>query len=287
MAKGFQIKNFGGNVSWIPSLHFCPGTEAELLSILEDHRGKEFRAVASLHSWSPVAATSGVTIDMARFNSVRVLPEQHAVWVGAGCTLQKALDHLRTGGWTFPTLGAVKRQTIAGAISTGTHGSGAPGLSHFVHAVRVARYCRETGKAVIETIESGDELRAARCALGCLGVLLEVKLSIRWNYRVEEVLRTENSIQDLLSRYSDHPLSFFVLAPYTNQLVMWQRREVSSGAPDGLLQKTVAALYRLQNYLGADVLFHLLINLIRRTGLRTHRKFFEVFPTTAPRQTGG
>ena len=106
---------------------------------MEEHRGRELRVVASLHSWSPVAATDGITIDMSGFQTVRVLPEEHAVWLGAGCSLQRALDQLRQSGWTLPTLGAVKRQTIAGAISTGTHGSGAPGLSHFVHAVRVAR----------------------------------------------------------------------------------------------------------------------------------------------------
>ena len=130
---------------------------------------------------------------------------------------------------------------------------------------------------IIETIEEGEELQAARCALGCLGILLEVRLSIRWNYLVEETLRTEESVPDLLSRFSDHPLSFFVLAPYTDQLVMWQRREVSS-AQRGVLQGFLAGLWRLQNYLGVDVFFHLLISIVRRTGLSYHRKFFELFP---------
>jgi len=244
---------------------------------MEEHRGRELRVVASLHSWSPVAATDGITIDMSGFQTVRVLPEEHAVWLGAGCSLQRALDQLRQSGWTLPTLGAVKRQTIAGAISTGTHGSGAPGLSHFVHAVRVARYCPKSGQPVIEIIDDGEELKAARCALGCLGILLEVRLSIRWNYLVEETLRTEENISDLLTRFSDHPLSFFVLAPYTNQLVMWQRREVSSGK-QGPYQRFIARLWRLQNYLGVDVFFHLLITAVRRTGLSSHRRFFEIFP---------
>ncbi|MEZ6134963.1 MAG: hypothetical protein R3C53_08650 [Pirellulaceae bacterium] len=56
-------------------------------------------------------------------------------------------------------------QTIAGAISTGTHGSGRHSLSHYVIGVRVARYDPQTGDAVIVDITDGDELRAARCSL--------------------------------------------------------------------------------------------------------------------------
>jgi len=70
------------------------------------------------------------------------------VRVGAGCTLQ-LLDKLHaTTDQTLPTLGAVKKQTIAGAISTGTHGSGRQSLSHFVANVRIAAY-DSAGRATI------------------------------------------------------------------------------------------------------------------------------------------
>ena len=123
-----SIQNFGGNVRWSPARYYQPRTEQKLLSILQKHQGEQIRAVASRHSWSPIAATPGITIDLKALTGVEVHSDH--VWLDAGCTIQRALDHLRRQGWTLSTLGAIKRQTIAGAISTGTHGSGHPGLSH-------------------------------------------------------------------------------------------------------------------------------------------------------------
>jgi len=52
--------------------------------------------------------------------------------------LQDLLDRLHAmTDRTLPTLGVIKRQTISGAVSTGTHGSGRPSLSHFVTGVRI------------------------------------------------------------------------------------------------------------------------------------------------------
>ena len=278
MTQGRSIENFGGNVHWTPAKYYQPRTEQKLLSILEQHRGEQIRAMASLHSWSPVAATTGITIDLKALNSVRILPDQKSVWLGAGCTIQRALDQLRRqGGWTLPALGAIKKQTIAGAISTGTHGSGAPGMSHFVQAIRIARYCPETKDVVVDEIEDGEELRATRCALGCLGVVLEVRLPIRPVFLVEETLRVAPSLSSLLVRYSDNPLSFFVQAPYTDELVIWERREVSS-VKMTFPRRLLAFLYRAHNFWGVDLGFHIIISVLTRLKLPAFKKFFRMFP---------
>jgi hypothetical protein len=278
MPPGRLIQNFGGNVNWTPFHHYQPQNEESLLSILEQHKGEKFRAVASLHSWSPVAATSGVTIDMRAFNGVKVLSGEESVWLGAGCTIQRALNLLRSqGGLTLPSIGAIKKQTIAGAISTGTHGSGAPGMSHFIQAVRIAHYDQETGEAIVGEINSGEELRAVRCGLGCLGILLEVKMPIRPIYLVEETVRRVKDIPEIVARYSDHPLSFFALAPYTGEFIMWERREIPQ-MELSFQQRIVAYLYRLQNFVGVDVVFHLLISVLKRASFSALKRFFEIFP---------
>ena len=80
-----------------------------------------------------------VSIDLRRFDAVEPFTRdaKNFVRVGAGCRLQDLLDRLHAAtNQTLPTLGAIKRQTVAGAISTGTHGSGRQSLSHFVSRVR-------------------------------------------------------------------------------------------------------------------------------------------------------
>lgn len=275
-----EIINFGDNVRWTPTHLYRPTTEVELLEILERHRGEKLRAVASLHSWSPVAKSAGVSIDMGAFHSVTLAQgaDQVTARVGAGCTLQRLLDQLHSRGeWTLPTLGAIKKQTIAGAISTGTHGSGSPGLSHFVLEARVARFDSQTGEAKIVEVTEGEELQAVRCGLGCAGIIVEVRLLCRKRYLVRESISQFSQLGDLLVASHDHPLSFFALAPYSNHLVFWRRTELE-WRELSLVEKLKARLYRLQNYWGFDIVFHILISGLKHMGLGAHKQFFQALP---------
>src|SRR5881394_3114145 len=133
-----KLANFGRNLNW-QSRWYRPRNDDDVLEILEKHRTERVRAIGALHSWSDVAQSDGVTLDMSEFADVR--PYGKKVQVGAGCTLDKLLARLHAlTNRTLPTMGAIKRQTISGIISTGTHGSGKPSLSHFVTAVRLAAY---------------------------------------------------------------------------------------------------------------------------------------------------
>jgi len=171
-----RLANFGRNLSW-QSRGYRPRNDDDVLEILERHRTERVRAIGALHSWSDVAQSDGVTLDMSEFADVR--PYGKKVQVGAGCTLDKLLARLHAlTNRTLPTMGAIKRQTISGIISTGTHGSGKPSLSHFVTAVRLAAYDTAGNPKIFEYRDDRDaeELEAARCALGRMGVLCRSSL---------------------------------------------------------------------------------------------------------------
>jgi hypothetical protein len=111
-----------------------------------------------------IAAGADVCLELSRMTSVEpfVKDGRHFVRVGAGCTLQTLLDKLHAAtDQTLPTFGAVKKQTIAGAISTGTHGSGLQSLSHFVTNVRIAGASLEPPRRSTTTL--GQALSPAGC----------------------------------------------------------------------------------------------------------------------------
>lgn len=123
-----MVKNFGENVTFQPVHVYTPTSEEEVLSILDRHADRQVRVRGSLHSWSPVAATDDVLIDLQAFDRVAVETNgmgQHWADVGGGCVLERLVDELERRGLTLPTIGAVTKQTVAGAIATATHGSGA------------------------------------------------------------------------------------------------------------------------------------------------------------------
>ncbi len=160
-----SITNFGGNLRFTPRHLYVPTTEAEVLAILDRHAQGKIRVVGALHSWSPAVVCADALIDLRHFDTVQVERDTNgAVWaaVGGGCRIKHLLRKLRyVAGATLPSIGLITEQTIAGAIATGTHGSGKHSLSHYVAELRVAAYDGATGKARIYTWSDGTELRAA------------------------------------------------------------------------------------------------------------------------------
>src|SRR5688572_15015059 len=131
--------NFGRNVSFEPSRTYVPRTEDEVLAILREPGQRNIRCIGSLHSWSGLVAAADVAVDLRHFDEVQLIGSaaEGRVQVGAGCTIDRLLAELRRHGRTLPTVGAIVKQTIAGATATGTHGSGASSLSHLVDGVRL------------------------------------------------------------------------------------------------------------------------------------------------------
>jgi hypothetical protein len=272
------LTNFGGNQAWQTRCH-RPRTEQDVLDILARHRNGQIRALGALHSWSDVAVSSDVALDMSAFDQVRPFTKdgETFVEVGAGCRLQALLDRLHTAGdQTLPTLVAIKRQTISGAVSTGTHGSGKQSLSHFVAGVRVAAY-DAAGQPKIFAYRDGDELKAAGCALGCMGVILSVDLPTVPKYLVEETVRRHETLPEVLNAYADRPLTQFVLVPYHWTYIAWERNAVA-------LRKLTAGewlkayFFRLTNAVSVDVAFHLMVKAALALGAGAVRMLMKLMP---------
>jgi L-gulono-1,4-lactone dehydrogenase len=271
------LTNFGGNQTCRP-LRYRPRNDEDVLAILERHSHGQVRPFGSLHSWSDVAVSSGVALDMSAFDQVRPFTQAGETFaeVGAGLRLQEVLDRLHKGGHTLPTLGAIKRQTISGAISTGTHGSGRQSLSHFVTAVRVAAY-DASGRPKIITHRDGNALKAARCALGCMGAILSVEVSTVPQYMVKETVTRHATLDDVLSRYPEQPLTQFVLTPHRWAYVAWERRPVEKRARSRV-ERLTAWLFRAYNTVGVDVLFHFLLKASLGTSAAAVKMLLRIMP---------
>jgi L-gulonolactone oxidase len=270
------LANFGGNEVWRSTRH-VPGSDDEVLAILARHRAERVRAVGSLHSWSDAVVAPGVTLDLRRLCRVSYDQDDGTgrVRVEAGCTLQALLDYLdATAGRTLPTMGVIKRQTVAGLISTGTHGSGHPSVGHFVTAVRAAAFDAE-GVPTIYEDRDGKALRASRCGLGTMGIVLSVELRTVPRFRVRETVLRVDAVGDALRLFADHPLTQFALVPHTRKILVWQRETVG-GYPGWNGPRTW--FFRAFNVLGVDVGFHLLLKTCLWLGQRAVRALMKLLP---------
>lgn len=266
------VRNFGRNIEFHPQRVFAPKSEEELLAILAQSQGRRIRVVGRLHSWSEAPLADDVMLDLRNFNQVHVESRDGKNWVtvGAGCQIKRLLAELdRQNAGTLPSLGLITEQSIAGAISTATHGSGKHSMSHYMQEIRVAHYDPETGEPTIRTINDGNELRAARCALGALGIIVSVSFWARPQYNVEEHFSKYDSLNEVLAGEEEYPLQQFYLMPWTWKFFAQHRRETT--APRG----GWTTLYRWYFYLSFDICLHLIILFLARI-LRSPRitKFF-------------
>lgn len=256
------INNFGGNVRLDAGAYACPRTEDELLAFLNDHRHGEIRCVGRLHSWSRVIEANGAVVDMRHFNSIKLHPSgsDRVVRVGAGCQIKDVVRELQRHGLTLPTLGLIDEQSVAGAIATGTHGSGRQSLSHFVRAVRIASFSGDEGQAKLDwiTTDEPQRLRAARCSLGCLGVLTEVEFPVREQYAIEEHFQHYDTLAEVIEKESDYPLQQFYITPWRWDFFAQHRVETDHN------RSWHAFIYCWFWSLGMDTVLHLVICLLAR-----------------------
>ena len=255
-----QRKNFGRNLGLRPSVAYTPADEQEILHILDRHRGQRIRAVGRLHSWSEAVLGDDVLLDLRRLKDVQLQPDgdQFVATVGAGCQIKRLLKELNRDGATLHSLGLITKQTIAGAISTGTHGSGRHSMSHYVVGVRLARYDATSGQAIIEELSAGEPLQAARCSLGSLGIILSVKIRCRAQYNVQEHFTESGRLSDVLDAEASFPLQQFYLIPWRWSYFCQHRRE------DDRPRSRLARLYRLYSLGVIDYGLHLQIIFMER-----------------------
>ncbi len=171
--------NWAGTARARPAHVATPRTLDELRDAVAAgaRRGLPIRAVGSGHSFSEVAVTDGVQLRLDALSGVvDADPASGCVTVLAGTRLSDLNDELWRHGLALSNLGDVDVQTVSGAISTGTHGTGAdhPGLAS---AVRALTLVRPDGSLLACSADSEPEVfAAARIAMGALGVLATVTL---------------------------------------------------------------------------------------------------------------
>ena len=194
------------------------------------------------HSFTDIACTDGVMVDMAGMRRVLEV-DGDEVTVEAGITLHELGEELRARGLAMENQGDVDPQTIAGAISTATHGTGGRfgNLSSQVAGIRLV-----DGTGELRELRDGDELRAARVSLGALGAIAAVTLRCVPAFTIHRI-DEPRPLDDVLPRLdelvdaNDHWEAFVM--PYTRRaLTLTSERTDRAPEPPGRVAELVRDL---------------------------------------------
>jgi L-gulono-1,4-lactone dehydrogenase len=172
-------RNWAGDQRCAPAAVRRPASNEELCGALERaaREGTRVRVAGAGHSFSDIACTDGLMLTLERLAGILDIDRSSGlVRVQAGVTIRELSRRLAPHGLALENLGDIDAQTIAGAISTATHGTGAR-LRNLSSQVSELTLALADGSTLSCSPERDPEVfRAARVGLGALGVVVEVTL---------------------------------------------------------------------------------------------------------------
>ncbi|RIJ71090.1 FAD-binding protein [Nakamurella silvestris] len=171
--------NWTGDERCDPSVILRPTSVEEVAALVRSaaDTGTPVRVVGSGHSFSDLVLTDGIMVDLSGLTGLlRVEAGTGLVRVAAGTTLAELNVLLDRHGLAMPNLGDIDHQTLAGAISTGTHGTGAR-LGNLATQVTAIQLVAADG-TIHELTGQDDALTAARIGLGSLGIITAYTLKV-------------------------------------------------------------------------------------------------------------
>lgn len=184
--------NWSGEVRCTPRKIARPTSIDALVGLVHEtaSRGGKLRVAGSGHSFSPVVATDQTLVTLAGLTGVQeVSVSSQQATVMAGTSIRALGDMLLPHGLALTNQGDVDAQAIAGAVSTGTHGTGIGFGSLSTQAVALTVIVASGERLELSASSEPEIFKAAQVSLGTLGVLARVRLQLERAYVLKDVRR--------------------------------------------------------------------------------------------------
>ncbi len=214
-------QNWAGNQRTDPARTIVARDAGDVVDAVKvaQRDGLRVKALGSGHSFTAIAVPDDVALlapsdpDQVRVDGTGLAT------VPAGLTLRALNALLWDRGWALPNLGDIDAQTVAGAISTGTHGTGARhrGVAAQVRSFEIV--LADGALLTCSPVENPELFAAGRIGLGALGILVSVTLQAVPAFRlhaVEAAMPLERVLADLDELVAAHEHFEFYWFPHTD-----------------------------------------------------------------------
>ncbi|MFJ9928592.1 D-arabinono-1,4-lactone oxidase [Streptomyces misionensis] len=174
-------RNWGGNVEARPARQVEPASVEELAAAVRRARedGLKVKAVGTGHSFTSIAATDGVLIRPQLLTGIRGIDRAAmTVTVESGTPLKRLNAALAREGLSLTNMGDIMEQTVSGATSTGTHGTGRDSASIAAQIKGLELVMADGSVLGCSEKENPEVFAAARTGLGALGIVTAITFAV-------------------------------------------------------------------------------------------------------------
>ncbi|MFI6249613.1 D-arabinono-1,4-lactone oxidase [Streptomyces sp. NPDC051016] len=179
--KSGTWRNWGGNVTVRPAREVTPASVDELAAAVRQaaEDGLKVKAVGSGHSFTSIAATDGVSIRPQLLTGIRDIDHQAmTVTVESGTPLKRLNMALAREGLSLTNMGDIMEQTVSGATSTGTHGTGRESASLAAQIKALELVTADGSVLTCSEKDNPEVFAAARVGLGALGIVTAITFAV-------------------------------------------------------------------------------------------------------------
>jgi xylitol oxidase len=222
-----QLTNWAGNISFASPLQ-RPRSVAELQELVA--RSEKVRVLGTGHSFNRVADSTGTLVSVADLPTVIEVGDG-GVTVSAGLRYGEITAALQSRGLALHNLGSLPHISVAGACSTGTHGSG-DANGPLADAVNAITFVDAAGDLVTLTRDH-PEFAGSIISLGALGVTVSLTLDVQPSYEISQVVYDGLPVDRLAGDFAEVMGSAYSVSAFTDwvdpDVMVWRKQR--AGAP--------------------------------------------------------
>jgi xylitol oxidase len=226
------LENWAGNITFSTDHVHTPGTVEEVRQVVKSCA--KLRALGTRHSFNTIADSRFNQISLKRLDQIAIDEKARTVTVGPGVTYGKLAPVIDARGFALHNLASLPHISVAGAISTGTHGSGIHNgnLATVVSGLEVVTADGEPMSLSRE--KDGQRFLGAVVGLGGLGVTTKVTLDLQPTFQVAQSVYQNLSLEHLREHFDEIFGSGYSVSVFTDwqghrATQVWIKRRLAPG----------------------------------------------------------
>ena len=210
-------KNWAGNLTYSAEWLHKPTSVAQVQDLVCQCR--QLRALGTRHCFNAIADCPEDMISTEKLTKILGLDrEQQTVTIESGVRYGELASFLHAEGFALPNLASLPHISVAGAVATGTHGSG-DGNGNLATSVMGMELVKASGEKVPLSREThGDDFDGMVVHLGALGIVTQLTLKIQPTYEIAQTAYTNLPVESLLAHFDEITSAGYSVSLFTD----WQ-----------------------------------------------------------------
>jgi len=213
-AQAEKLVNWAGNIEYSTSNIVYPETVEEVQQLVKAH--KKLKVLGTKHCFNRIADSKDYFVSSRKLNKIISLDKDaHTVTVEGGIKYGELCPWLNDQGFALHNLASLPHISVAGAITTATHGSGVKN-GNLATAVSGLEIVLADGSIVHLSKNDGDAFNAAVVGLGALGVITKVTLNVQPAFMMRQYVYERLPLQQLQQHFDEIVGSSYSVSLFTD-----------------------------------------------------------------------